>query len=93
MLRLSVSFLTILACIGTAQAQSTQCYARLGPNSAQYEGKCPNSNLTWETFENQSGAFGRNCQDEPWTYDRAKRTYTNSRTKVTLPMTDCAAHR
>jgi hypothetical protein len=93
MLRLFISSFMMTACIATAQAQSTQCYARLGNNSAQYEGKCPNSNLNWETFENQAGAFGRNCQDEPWTFDRAKRTYTNNRTKVTLPMTDCAAQR
>lgn len=93
MLRILASSFTILACIGTAQAQNTQCYVRLGPNSAQYEGKCPNSNLNWETFENHLGAFGRNCQDESWTYNRAQRTYINNRTKVTLPMTDCTAQR
>ncbi|MGO4388525.1 hypothetical protein AB4Y85_13405 [Microvirga sp. 2YAF29] len=93
MFRLFVSSFMTMTCIGAAQAQSTQCYVRIGANSAQYEGKCPNSNLKWETFENQSGAFGRNCQDEPWTFDRAKRSYTNNRTKVSLPMTDCAAQR
>jgi hypothetical protein len=93
MLRLSAFSLMILACIGAAQAQGTQCYVRLGANSAQYEGKCPNSNFKWETFENHLGAFGRNCQDEPWTFDRAQKTYINHRTKVTLPMTDCAAQR
>jgi hypothetical protein len=93
MLRLSVSSLMILACIGAAHAQGTQCYVRLGANSSQYEGKCPNSNLKWETFENHLGAFGRNCQDESWTFNRAQKSYINHRTKASLPMTDCAAQR
>ncbi len=93
MLRLSVSSLMLLACIGTAQAQSMQCYVRLGPNSAQYEGKCPNSDRKWETFENHLGAFGRNCQDESWTYNRSEKTYVNHRSNTTLPMADCPAQR
>ncbi|MBB4039957.1 hypothetical protein GGR34_001604 [Microvirga flocculans] len=77
-----------LAGLGPSQAQ-TSCYPRIGSHSGQYEGQCPNSELKWKVFENTIGAFGRNCSDEPWTYNRTERRFFNFRTKEASVMQDC----
>ncbi|WP_414471511.1 hypothetical protein [Microvirga sp. M2] len=89
MLRLAASSILILATGGTALADAQRCYPRLGNISFQYEGQCPNSQLKWVIFENDLGAFGRNCNDEPWSYSRAEQAYYNHRSQTTVPMTDC----
>lgn len=89
MLRVSiVSFLVLTSSVG-ALAQSDQCYPRMGTVSSQYEGQCPNSEVKWVIFENDLGAFGRNCRDEPWSYSRTERAYYNHKSQTTLPMRDC----
>ena len=93
MLRLAVSLVMALASAGTALAEGQQCYPRMGTILSQYEGKCSNSELKWVLFENDLGAFGRNCQDEPWSYSRAEKAYYNYRSQTTLPMTDCSVTR
>ncbi|WP_134495761.1 hypothetical protein [Microvirga pakistanensis] len=93
MLRLAASSVLILAMIGTALAESRHCYPPIGNISFQYEGQCPNSELKWVIFENDLGAFGRNCKDEPWSYSRARQAYYNHKSQEMLPMTDCWFHR
>jgi hypothetical protein len=93
MLRVAVLITLVMTCAGTAHGVGQQCYPRMGSISSQYEGKCPNSELKWVTFENDLGAFGRNCQDEPWTYSRRDRAYYNHKSQATLPMTDCSVTR
>ena len=90
MLRFLVASLLILTSAAGALAQSNQCYPRMGTVSSQYEGQCPNSELKWVIYENDLGAFGRNCRDEPWSYSRVERTYYNHKNLATLPMSDCA---
>lgn len=89
MLRFAASSILILATAGTALAESQQCYPRIGRISFQYEGQCPGSEIKWVIFENDLGAFGRNCKDEPWSYSRAQRAYYNHKSQTVLPMTDC----
>jgi hypothetical protein len=93
MLRLAFSSVLLLTSAATALAESQQCYPRMGTISSQYEGKCTNSDLKWVIFENELGAFGRNCRDEPWSYSRAERAYYNHRTQTVLPMADCTVTR
>lgn len=89
MLKIALSSLLVLASAGSALAEGRQCYPRISTVSSQYEGRCPNSELKWVTFENDLGAFGRNCRDEPWSYSRAEKAYYNHKTQTALPMTDC----
>lgn len=93
MARFVVFTALVLASTGTVLADGRQCYPRMGTISSQYEGKCPNSELKWVIFENDLGAFGRNCRDEPWSYSRAERAYYNHKTRAQLPMTDCPVMR
>lgn len=91
--RLAIVPVLILVSAGAAMAESRQCYPRMGTISSQYEGRCPNSELRWVVFENDLGAFGRNCRDEPWSYSRAERAYYNYKSQARLPMTDCTVTR
>ncbi|HZH10461.1 MAG TPA: hypothetical protein VEZ24_08825 [Microvirga sp.] len=91
--RLAIASVLILASASTAMAESRQCYPRMGVISSQYEGKCPDSETRWVVFENDLGAFGRNCRNEPWSYSRAEKAYYNYRSQTRLPMTDCTATR
>ncbi|MCG7394481.1 hypothetical protein MHY87_16370 [Microvirga sp. ACRRW] len=93
MLRFLAASIMLLASAAGAFAQSRQCYPRINTVSSQYEGQCPNSELKWVIFENDLGAFGRNCSDEPWSYSRAERAYYNHKSQTTLPMSDCSALR
>jgi hypothetical protein len=79
-----------LAGLGAVQAQ-TSCYPRLGAYSGQYEGQCPNSSLKWTAVENTIGAYGRNCSDEPWTYNRTEKTFYNPKANENFAMQDCYA--
>jgi hypothetical protein len=76
--------------LNAVQAQ-TSCYPRIGAYSGQYEGQCPGSSLKWTAVENTIGAFGRNCSDEPWTYNRAEKMFYNSRANESFAMQDCHA--
>jgi hypothetical protein len=76
-----------LAGLGAVQAQ-TSCYPRLGAYSGQYEGQCPNSSLKWTAVENTVGAYGRNCSDEPWTYNRTEKTFYNPKANENFAMQD-----
>ncbi|MXQ13213.1 hypothetical protein [Microvirga makkahensis] len=89
MLRFAASSILILSAVSTAFAETRQCYPRIGDIAFQYEGLCPNSEIKWVIFENDLGAFGRNCNDEPWSYSRAQHAYYNHRSQKMLPMTDC----
>lgn len=89
MLKIAASSILILATAGAALADGERCYPRIGNIAFQYEGQCPNSALKWVVFENDLGAFGRNCNDEPWSYSRAEQAYHNQKSQTTLPMTDC----
>ena len=73
--------------LGTVQAQ-TSCYPRIGAYSGQYEGQCPNAGLKWTVTENTVGAYGRNCSDEPWTYNRTERLFYNPRANESFAMQD-----
>jgi hypothetical protein len=79
-----------LAGLGAVHAQ-TSCYPRLGAYSGQYEGQCPNSSLKWTAVENTVGAYGRNCSDEPWTYNRTEKTFYNPKANENFAMQDCYA--
>jgi hypothetical protein len=76
--------------LGAVQAQ-TSCYPRIGAYSGQYEGQCPNSSLKWTAVENTIGAYGRNCSDEPWTYNRTEKTFYNPKANENFAMQDCYA--
>ncbi|WP_201831678.1 hypothetical protein [Microvirga zambiensis] len=78
----------LLAGLGAAQAQTT-CYPRIGAFSGQYEGQCPNSSLKWTAFENTVGAFGRNCSDEPWSFNRTEKVFYNPKANDSFAMQDC----
>jgi len=88
MARLILSSAILLAGLGATQAQ-TSCYPRIGPFSGQYEGQCPNSSLKWTAFENTVGAFGRNCSDEPWTFNRTEKVFYNPKANESFAMQDC----
>lgn len=88
MVRTILSAAILLAGVGAAYAQAS-CYPRIGAYSGQYEGQCPDSGLKWSVFENTIGAFGRNCSDEPWTYNRIERTFSNAKSNEKFPMQDC----
>jgi hypothetical protein len=77
-----------LAGLSAVQAQ-TSCYPRIGAYSGQYEGQCPNSSLKWTAVENTVGAYGRNCSDEPWTYNRTEMTFYNPKANENFAMHDC----
>jgi hypothetical protein len=91
MTREVLSAAIFLAAFGVSQAQTEDCYPRIGAYSGQYEGQCPKSNLKWTVFENTIGAFGRNCNDEPWTYNRTEKTFYNGRSNEIIVMQDCYA--
>jgi len=80
----------LLMGVGASQAQ-TSCYPRIGAYSGQYEGACPNSTLKWTAVENTIGAYGRNCSDEPWTYNRTEKTFYNPKANESFAMQDCYA--
>ncbi len=84
------SVAVLLASLGASQAQ-THCYPRIGAYSGQYEGSCPNTGLKWTVVENTIGAFGRNCSDEPWTYNRRERIFYNPKANEAFAMQDCEA--
>lgn len=88
MARTILSVTVLLASLGASQAQ-TGCYPRMGAYSGQYEGSCPNAGLKWTVVENTVGAFGRNCSDEPWTYNRRERTFYNPKANEAFAMQDC----
>lgn len=67
------------------------CYPRIGAYSGQYEGQCPQSNLKWTVVENTIGAFGRNCSDEPWTFNRTERMFYHPKANEAFAMQDCDA--
>jgi hypothetical protein len=79
-----------LAGLGVVQAR-TSCYPRIGAYSGHYEGHCPNSNLKWTAVENTIGAYGRNCNDEPWTYNRKEKMFYNPKANENFAMQDCYA--
>jgi hypothetical protein len=89
MVRVILSAMILLAGYDASQAQTQNCYPRIGPYSGQYEGQCPNSALKWTAFENTIGAFGRNCSDEPWTYNRTEKTFYNGHSNDKVAMEDC----
>jgi hypothetical protein len=89
MARAMLSVAILIAGFGVSQAQTDNCYPRIGAFSGQYEGQCPNSKMKWTVFENTVGAFGRNCTDEPWTYNRTEKSFYNGRTNETVAMQDC----
>ena len=88
MMRAILSAAILLAGFGASQAQ-TACYPRIGGYSGQYEGQCPRSDLRWTAVENTIGAFGRNCSDEPWTFNRAERMFYHPKANEAFPMQDC----
>jgi hypothetical protein len=88
MARTIFSVAALLASLGASQAQ-TGCYPQIGAYSGQYEGSCPNASLKWTAVENTIGAFGRNCSDEPWTYNRRERTFYNPKANEAFAMQDC----
>jgi hypothetical protein len=88
--RTILSVAVLLASFGASQAQ-THCYPRIGNYSGQYEGSCPNAGLKWTAVENTLGAFGRNCSDEPWTYNRRERMLYNPKANESFAMRDCDA--
>ena len=90
MARATLSAAILLAGLGAAQAQ-TSCYPRIGAYSGQYEGQCPNSSLKWTAVENTIGAYGRNCSDEPWTYNRTEKMFYNPKANENFAMQDCSA--
>ncbi|WP_262030451.1 hypothetical protein [Microvirga sp. Mcv34] len=90
MSRAILSTAILLSSLGVVHAQ-TSCYPRIGPYSGQYEGQCPGSALKWMAVENTIGAFGRNCSDEPWTYNRTEKTFYHPRANETFAMQDCYA--
>jgi len=90
MARAILSAALVLAGLCTVQAQ-TSCYPRIGAYSGQYEGQCPNAGLKWTVTENTVGAYGRNCSDEPWTYNRTERRFYNPRANESFAMQDCYA--
>ncbi|WP_457092969.1 hypothetical protein [Microvirga sp. P5_D2] len=77
-------------CLERSQAQSVDCYPRIGAYSGQYEGHCPGSDSLWIAVENTIGAYGRNCSGETWTYTRKDQTLQKRQTKEIAPMNDCA---
>lgn len=85
---LSAAILVISA--GASQAQ-VSCYPRIGAYSGQYEGQCPQSSLKWTVVENTIGAFGRNCSDEPWTYNRNERMFYHPKANEAFAIQDCDA--
>jgi len=89
MARAVLSTLILLASVGSSVAQTANCYPRIGAYSGQYEGSCPNSTVKWTAIENTIGAFGRNCNDEPWTYNRIEKTFYHRRANEKFPMQDC----
>jgi hypothetical protein len=92
MARMILSAAVLIAGLGASHAQTAaSCYPRIGAYSGQYEGQCPNSSLKWTAVENTIGAFGRNCSDEPWTYNRNEKMFYNRRANQTFPMQDCYA--
>jgi hypothetical protein len=76
--------------LGAVQAQ-TSCYPRIGAYSGQYEGQCPGSSFKWTAVENTVGAYGRNCSDEPWTYNRTEKMFYNPKANENFAMQDCYA--
>jgi len=90
MARVILTAAIFLAGLGAVQAQ-TSCYPRIGAYSGQYEGQCPNSHLKWTAVENTIGAFGRNCNDEPWTYNRTEKMFYNPKANESFAMQDCNA--
>lgn len=88
MVRAFLTAVMLVSGIGALEAQ-TSCYPRIGAYSGQYEGQCPDSNLKWTVVENTIGAFGRNCNDEPWTYNRVEKTFYNARANESFAMQDC----
>ena len=88
MARTVLSVAVLLATLGASQAQ-TGCYPRIGAYSGLYEGSCPNAGLKWMAVENTVGAFGRNCSDEPWTYNRRERMFYNPKANEAFAMQDC----
>lgn len=88
--RVILSAVFLLAGLGPIQAQ-TSCYPRIGAFSGQYEGQCPNSSLKWTAVENTIGAYGRNCSDEPWSYNRTEKTFYNPKANESFAMQDCYA--
>jgi hypothetical protein len=91
MVRAILSAAILLAGAGISQAQTINCYPHIGAYSGQYEGQCPASSLKWTVFENTVGAFGRNCNDAPWTYNRTEKMFYNQRDNEKFPMQDCSA--
>ncbi|WP_114945047.1 hypothetical protein [Microvirga calopogonii] len=90
MSRAILSTAILLSSLGAVHAQ-TSCYPRIGAYSGQYEGQCPGSGLKWMAIENTIGAFGRNCNDEPWTYNRTEKTFYNPKANEKFAMQDCYA--
>jgi hypothetical protein len=90
MSRAILSTAILLSSLGTVHAQ-TSCYPRIGAYSGQYEGQCPGSGLKWMAIENSIGAFGRNCSEEPWTYNRTEKTFYNPKANEKFAMQDCYA--
>jgi hypothetical protein len=90
MSRAILSTAILLSSLGAVHAQ-TSCYPRIGAYSGQYEGQCPGSSLKWMAVENSIGAFGRNCSDEPWTYNRMEKTFYHPRANEKFAMQDCYA--
>ena len=89
-MRAILSTAILLVGLGASQAQ-TSCYPRIGAYSGQYEGQCPNSSVKWTAVENTIGAFGRNCSDEPWTYNRLEKMFYNPKANENFAMQDCYA--
>jgi len=90
MSRAILSTAILLSSLGVVHAQ-TSCYPRIGAFSGQYEGQCPGSTLKWMAVENTIGAFGRNCSDEPWTYNRTEKTFYHPKANEKFAMQDCYA--
>ncbi|MGO4523524.1 hypothetical protein AB4097_01535 [Microvirga sp. 2MCAF35] len=90
MSRAILSTAILLLSLGVVHAQ-TSCYPRIGAYSGQYEGQCPGSGLKWMAVENTIGAYGRNCSDEPWTYNRTEKTFYNPKANEKFAMQDCYA--
>jgi hypothetical protein len=90
MVRAFLTAAILLSGAGALQAQ-TGCYPRIGAYHGQYEGQCPGSSLKWTAVENTIGAFGRNCSDEPWTYNRTEKTFYNPKANESFAMQDCYA--
>jgi hypothetical protein len=90
MVRTFLTAAILLSGMGALQAQ-TNCYPRIGAYHGQYEGLFPNTSLKWTAVENTVGAFGRNCSDEPWTYNRTEKTFYNPKANESFAMQDCYA--